>query len=77
VRVSTMHDPARQTVADLLLDSLERLVRRHRSLAPNSGDDTGSHGAPHIELIAAEVAQVLATARRSAWYRQPRTRRAS
>jgi len=74
--VSTAHDPAEQTVADRLLDSLDRLVRRHRSLALHSGEDTGSHSALHVELIAAEVAQELAKAR-SAWHRQPGTRRAS
>lgn len=74
--MSTAHDPAEQTVADRLLDSLDRLVRRHRSLALHSGEDTGSHSALHVELIAAEVTQELAMAR-SAWHRQPGTRRAS
>jgi hypothetical protein len=75
VRVSTAHDPAQQTIADRLLDSLDRLVRRHRSLALRGGEDTESHSALHVELIAAEVVQELAVAR--AWHRQLRTRRAS
>jgi hypothetical protein len=74
--VSTAHDPAQQTVADRLLDSLDRLVRRHRSLALHSGEHTESHDALHVELITAEVAQELAMAR-SAWHRQLGTRRAS
>jgi hypothetical protein len=68
--VSTPHDPARQTVTDRLLDSLDQLVRRHRSLAPHSGVDAESHSALHVELIAAEVAHEVAMAR-SAWDRQP------
>ncbi len=61
--MSTVHDPGRRTAADRLLDSLDRLVRRHRSLALHSGEDTESHSALHVELIAAEVAQELAVAR--------------
>ena len=76
VRVSTAHDPARQTVTDCLLDSLDQLVRRHRSLALHSGERTESHSALHVELIAAEVAQELAIAR-IAWHGQSGTRRAS
>lgn len=67
--MSTTHDPARQTVADFLLDSLERLVRRHRSLALSSGDGTRSRGALDVELITAEVKQLLARAPRSSWPR--------
>ncbi|GAA5142141.1 hypothetical protein GCM10023320_82100 [Pseudonocardia adelaidensis] len=76
--MSTTHDPARQTVTDRLLDSLDRLVRRHRSLALHSGADPESHSALHLELIAAEVAQELAMARsRSTWHRQLGPPRAS
>jgi hypothetical protein len=75
MRVSTPHDPAQQTVADRLLDALDRLVRRHRSFA-HSGEYTESHSALHVELIAAEVVQELAVAR-SAWHRHSGTRRVS
>jgi hypothetical protein len=40
------------------LDALERLVRHHRALALHS-----EHAGLHAELIAAEVAHQLATAR--------------
>ncbi|WP_345606825.1 hypothetical protein [Pseudonocardia adelaidensis] len=68
VRLSTAHDPVRQTVVYRLLDSLDRLVRRHRSLAHDGGGNTGSRSALHVELIAGEVAQDLAMAR-GAWHR--------
>ncbi|MET7996737.1 hypothetical protein ABZU76_38230 [Amycolatopsis sp. NPDC005232] len=74
--MSTAHNPARQTVTDRLLDSLDRLVRRHRGLALHSGEDTGSLSALHVELIAAEVAQELEMAR-IASDQQLGTRRAS
>ena len=48
----------RAAVADRLLDALERLVQRHRALALHS-----EHAPLHAELIAAEVAHQLATAR--------------
>ena len=51
----------RSAVGDRLLDSLEALVARHRALAPQSPEDRGLHS----ELITAEVAQELATARRA------------
>lgn len=67
--MSAARDPGPYTVADRLLDSLDRLVRRHRSLAPHSCEDSESHGALHVELIAAEVAHELAMAQRSVWHR--------
>lgn len=48
----------RALATDHLLTSLEALVRRHRGL----GSDP-RHGDLHAELIAAEVAQVLAVTR--------------
>ncbi|GAA1835454.1 hypothetical protein GCM10009836_12320 [Pseudonocardia ailaonensis] len=52
-------------IGDQLLESLEALVDRHRSLRAAAGEASPS------ELIAAEVAQHLATAR-SALRRTPR-----
>ncbi len=49
---------ARERVAARLLDSLDDLVRRHRSLAPSE-----PHSLLHAELITAEVAHALAMAR--------------
>jgi hypothetical protein len=51
-------EAARERVAARLLDSLDDLVRRHRSLAP-----AGPHGLLHADLIAGEVAHELAMAR--------------
>jgi hypothetical protein len=66
---SPTRESIRQTIAERLLDSLEDLVRRHRALALQ-----GSPGEEkvdlHAELIAAEVAHELATAR-SALHRHP------
>ena len=57
--VSADRDPARQTVADRLLDSLAELVWRHRALAVRDGRYTELHA----ELIATEVAHELEVAR--------------
>jgi hypothetical protein len=51
-------DQRRAAVAERLLDALERLVQRHRALVLHS-----EHAPLHAELIAAEVAHQLATAR--------------
>lgn len=59
-------EAARERVATRLLDSLDDLVRRHRTLAPPE-----PHGALHAELITAEVAHELAVAR-NALRRHPR-----
>lgn len=74
--MSTVHDPAGPTGVDRLLDALDRLVRRHRSLARHSGERSESHTALHVGLIAAEVTHELAVAR-SAWHQEPGTRRAN
>jgi hypothetical protein len=58
-------EPAGRSVADHLLGSLDRIIRRHRSLAL----DNTAHSELHAELIAAEVAHELAMAR-SALYGQ-------
>jgi hypothetical protein len=58
-------EPAGRSVADHLLGSLDRIIRRHRSLAL----DNAQHSGLHAELIAAEVAHELAMAR-SALYGQ-------
>lgn len=59
----------RAAVAERLLDALERLVQRHRALALHS-----EHAALHAELIAAEVAHQLATARNDLLRHPPRSR---
>lgn len=51
-------EAARARVASRLLDALDDLVRRHRSLAPPE-----PHSHLHAELITAEVAHELALAR--------------
>ena len=58
-------EAARERVAARLLDALDDLVRRHRSLTPSE-----PHGLLHAELITAEVAHELAMAR-SALRRDP------
>jgi hypothetical protein len=68
--VSTDHDRSQKTVVDRLLDSLDELVWRHRSLALRGDQYAGMH----TELIAAEVAHELAMAR-SALNQQRRLRR--
>jgi hypothetical protein len=55
---SSVREQRRADVVDRLLDSLEDLVHRHRGLAT-----AGSHRDLHAELVAAEVAHVLAVAR--------------
>lgn len=57
-------EAARERVAARLLDSLDDLVRRHRSLTSEP------HSLLHAELITAEVAHELAMAR-SALRRYP------
>jgi hypothetical protein len=47
------------SVADHLLSSLERLVKRHRTLALGSGETAELHGGLHAELISAEVTHEL------------------
>ena len=47
----------RAAVGDRLLDALEEIVARHRSLGPSATTDL------HAELIAAEVAHQLALTR--------------
>ncbi|MGE3284567.1 MAG: hypothetical protein AB7J32_00530 [Pseudonocardia sp.] len=59
-------EAARERAAARLLDSLDDLVRRHRSLTPPE-----PYGALHAELITAEVAHELAVAR-DALRRHPR-----
>ena len=54
----SIREQRRSAVAERLLDALERLVQRHRALALHS-----EHAGLHAELIAAEVAHQLATAR--------------
>lgn len=51
-------EAARARVAARLLDSLDDLVRRHRSITPAE-----PHSLLHAELITAEVAHELALAR--------------
>jgi hypothetical protein len=63
VKVSTVHDPVQQIVADRLLDSLDRLARRHRSLARHGGEDIGSPRALYVELIVGAVGQERAMVR--------------
>lgn len=52
--------PAGRTSVQRMLDSLDDLVRRHRALAAEDGEDD----ALHAELIAAELAQQIAVMRR-------------
>ncbi len=52
--------PAGRTSVHRMLDSLDDLVRRHRALAAEDGEDD----ALHAELIAAELAQQIAVMRR-------------
>jgi hypothetical protein len=63
-------DGLRRSIADELLEALDKLVTRHRALALHD-----EHIELHAELIAAEVAHQLAMAR-SALHRHPSLRRA-
>ena len=58
-------DGLRRSIADELLEALDKLVTRHRALALHD-----EHIELHAELIAAEVAHQLAMAR-SALHRHP------
>jgi hypothetical protein len=60
----------RAAVAERLLDALERLVQRHRALALHT-----EHTELHAELITAEVAHQLATARNDLLRHPPRSGR--
>ena len=57
--VPTVPDPAQQSLACRLLESLDRLVQRHRTLAMYGGE----HAELHAELIVTELAHELAMAR--------------
>jgi hypothetical protein len=51
------------SVADHLLSSLERLVKRHRTLSLGGGETAELHSGLHTELISAEVTHELELAR--------------
>ena len=53
------------SVADHLLSSLERLVKRHRTLSLGNGETAELHGGLHAELISAEVSHELELTRRA------------
>lgn len=63
---ATVREQRRADVVGQLLDSLEDLVHRHRGLAT-----AGSHRGMHAELVSAEVAHVLAVARRDLLRHRP------
>ena len=52
------------SVADHLLSSLERLVKRHRTLSLGGGETADPHSGLHAELISAEVSHELELTRR-------------
>lgn len=62
------------SVADHLLSSLERLVKRHRTLSLGGGESAELHGGLHTELISAEVSHELELARRALHHRIHPTR---
>jgi hypothetical protein len=53
------------SVADHLLSSLERLVKRHRTLSMGGGETAELHSGLHAELISAEVTHELELTRRA------------
>ena len=54
------------SLADHLLSSLERLVKRHRTLSLNGGETADElHSGLHAELISAEVSHELELTRRA------------